>query len=54
MNDGYVYEQFGAWWVFLDASLRGPIQLSGPYLTRERAEEALASLRGSAPLPATS
>jgi len=52
MNDGYVYEQFGVWWVFMDADRRGPIQLSGPYRTRGRAEAALDSLRTTASIAA--
>ena len=51
MNDGYLYEQFGVWWVFLDENRFGRIQLSGPYRTRARAEEALASLRGIVAVP---
>lgn len=51
MNDGYVYEQFGMWWVFLDANRRPPIQLSGPYRTRELAEAALVSLRAAVTMP---
>lgn len=48
MNSGYVYEQFGVWWVFMDAGTRGPIQLSGPYRSRELAEAALASFLDAA------
>lgn len=54
MNDGYIYEQFGLWWVFLDANRRPPIQLSGPYRTRELAEAALVSLRPVVPMPSAS
>lgn len=54
MNDGYIYEQFGLWWVFLDANRRPPIQLSGPYRTRELAEAALVSLRAVVPMPSAS
>jgi len=48
MNEGYVYEQFGIWWVFVEPIQRGPIRLIGPYRTRERAEFALANLAPSA------
>ncbi len=54
MNDGYIYEQFGLWWVFLDANRRPPIQLSGPYRTRELAEAALVSLRTVVLIPSAS
>jgi len=54
MNDGYIYEQFGLWWVFLDANRRPPIQLSGPYRTRELAEAALVSLRTVVLMPSAS
>jgi hypothetical protein len=54
MNDGYVYEQFGVWWVFIEPTQRGPIRLSGPYRTREHAEDALASLRVVALMPTAS
>ncbi|NUM55506.1 MAG: hypothetical protein HUU46_17800 [Candidatus Hydrogenedentes bacterium] len=54
MNEGYVYEQFGVWWIFIDPDLRGPIRLIGPYRTREFAQEALASLSITTPLPTAS
>lgn len=42
MKSRYVYQQFGVWWVFTESTMPGPIQLSGPYPSREAAEEALA------------
>ena len=41
MNNRYVYQQFGVWWVFAESALAQPIHLSGPYPTRDAAEKAL-------------
>jgi len=54
MNNGYVYQQFGVWWVFIESSLRGPIRLSGPYRDRDAAEAAMLSLEIAGRLPSAS
>ncbi len=54
MNDGYIYQQFGVWWVFIESTVPGPIRLSGPYRTREHAEDALNELNVVVTLPSAS
>ncbi len=54
MNNGYIYQQFGVWWVFIESTVPGPIRLSGPYRTREHAEDALNELNVVVTLPSAS
>ena len=41
MTHGYVYQQFGVWWLFVEGARPTPIHLSGPYRSREEGEAAL-------------